>query len=110
MSPDEIQEDERKAEEEKQKAKAPALKSIIAVKRACAWKLHNWPMEKFIIRSRAKLHLPRSYLSQDGEDVESVFPGTDLNQFVHQYYLDHMDPESVSWCNFVHSDKVVARR
>ncbi|KAJ6612516.1 hypothetical protein B0H10DRAFT_2177371 [Mycena sp. CBHHK59/15] len=97
-------------EEEKQKTKKSSLQSINAVKRASAWQLHTWPMEKFIIRSRAKMHLPRSYLSKDGEDVLNVHPDTDVNQFVHQYYLEHIDPKNVPWVNFVHADNVVARR
>ncbi|KAJ7488049.1 hypothetical protein FB451DRAFT_1337341 [Mycena latifolia] len=97
-------------EESKKKAKGPALKSLIDVKRASAWQLHSWPMEKFVVRQRARLHLPRSYLAKDGEDVQSVSAGTDLNQFVHQHYLESVDPASVPWVNFVHADNVVARR
>ncbi|KAJ7121563.1 hypothetical protein C8R44DRAFT_786465 [Mycena epipterygia] len=97
-------------EQEKKKSKGPSLKSIIDVKRACAWQLHIWPMEKFLVRQRSKLHLPRSYLSKDGEDVQTVYPDTDLNQFVHQHYLQTIDPASVEWTNFVHADQIVARR
>ncbi|KAJ6503866.1 hypothetical protein C8R45DRAFT_817802 [Mycena sanguinolenta] len=100
----------KQAEDERQKLKGPALKSLNAAKRAHAWQLHSWPMEKFIVQSRSKLHLPRSYLCKDGEDVQTVYPSTDLNQFVHQYYLEKIDPESVPWVNFVHADNVVARR
>ncbi|KAJ7031748.1 hypothetical protein C8F04DRAFT_894416, partial [Mycena alexandri] len=92
------------------KLRTPALKALIAANRARAWQLHSWPMEKFVLRQRAKLHLPRSYLSKDGEDVQVVYPGTDINQFVHQYYLEHVDPKAVEWVNFVHADNVVARR
>ncbi|KAJ7131495.1 hypothetical protein C8R43DRAFT_930531 [Mycena crocata] len=97
-------------EEEKQKTKGPSLKAIIDAKRARAWQLHTWPGEKFLVRRRSKLHLPRSYLSKDGEDIEIIFADTDINQFVHQYYLQHIDPKSVEWVNFVHADDVVARR
>ncbi|KAJ7888324.1 hypothetical protein B0H14DRAFT_2693591 [Mycena olivaceomarginata] len=98
------------AEAERQKLKGPLLKSLIDTRRAHAWQLHSWPMEKFVVRNRSKLHLPRSYLAKDGEDVQTVYPGTDLNQFVHQYYLEKIDPQSVPWVNFVHADNVVARR
>ncbi|KAJ7723488.1 hypothetical protein DFH07DRAFT_1067193 [Mycena maculata] len=104
------EEDAQKQEEEKAKSRGPSLNSLIAVKRARAWQLHLWPMDKFIVRNRAKLHLPRSYLSKDGEDVQTVYPGTDLNQFVHQYYIESIDPASVPWVNFVHADDVTARR
>ncbi|KAJ7097171.1 hypothetical protein B0H15DRAFT_773689 [Mycena belliarum] len=97
-------------EESKQKAKGPALKSLIDVRRAGAWQLHIWPMEKFVVRKRGRLHLPRSYLAKDGEDMQTVHEGTDLNQLVHQYYLESIDPGSVAWVNFVHADNVVARR
>ncbi|KAJ6517428.1 hypothetical protein C8R47DRAFT_1172795 [Mycena vitilis] len=100
----------RKAEEEKHKTRAPALQSLINGRRAHAWQLHAWPMEKFVVRQRSKLHLPRSYLCKDGEDLQTVYPGTDLNQFVHQYYLEKLDPQSVQWVNFVHADDIVARR
>ncbi|KAJ7245659.1 hypothetical protein B0H12DRAFT_1187561 [Mycena haematopus] len=106
----EEQEAQKLAEDEKLKLKAPALKSLNATRRAHAWQLHSWPMEKFIIRNRSKLYLPRSYLCKDGMDVQTVYPGTDLNQFVHQYYLEKVDPQSVQWVNFVHADNVVARR
>jgi hypothetical protein len=108
--PTEEEEAQKTAEEEKQKLKAPALKSLIAGRRAHAWQLHSWPMEKFIVRQRGRLHLPRSYLCKDGEEVQTVYPGTDLNQYVHQYYLEKIDPQSVPWVNFVHADDVVARR
>ncbi|KAJ7624745.1 hypothetical protein FB45DRAFT_86484 [Roridomyces roridus] len=97
-------------DEEQQKARSATLKNLTSLKRARAWQLHTWPMDKFIVKRRVKLHLPRSYLSKDGEDVQTVWDGTDLNQFVHQYYLEHIDPSSVTWVNFVHADNVVARR
>ncbi|KAJ7167033.1 hypothetical protein C8R46DRAFT_269038 [Mycena filopes] len=97
-------------QEARDKLRTGALKALIAGKRARAWQLHAWPMEKFVLRQRARLHLPRSYLSRDGEDVQMVYPGTDINQLVHQYYLESVNPKSNEWVNFVHADDVTARR
>ncbi|KAF9456717.1 hypothetical protein BDZ94DRAFT_1275010 [Collybia nuda] len=40
---------------------------------------------------RVQIHLPRSYLTKDGEDVRTISMGEDINQFVHRYYLESVD-------------------
>jgi hypothetical protein len=100
----------REEAEEREKSRKVSLKSITDVRRATAWQLHRWPIEKSVIWNRANLHLPRTYLAKDGEDVRVVRGGSDLNQVVHQHYLEQVDATRNTWVNFVHADNVVARR
>ncbi|KAG6829503.1 hypothetical protein H0H87_011236 [Tephrocybe sp. NHM501043] len=93
-----------------QKEKKGALQTITDLRRALAWELARWPLAKNVHWDRGRIHLPRSYLSRDGEDTRIVHPGTDLNHFVHQYYLEEIDAKVNDWINYVHMDKVVAKR
>ncbi|PCH45144.1 hypothetical protein WOLCODRAFT_77534 [Wolfiporia cocos MD-104 SS10] len=95
------------------KARKDALKSLSANRRASAWQIHRWPYEKRIVYGRTRVHLPRTYLAQDGVDVRIIRPGQDLNQFVHRYYLEEVEKDSKErgeWTNYVTADGVVARR
>ncbi|KAG6824372.1 hypothetical protein H0H93_002123 [Arthromyces matolae] len=93
-----------------QKEKKGALQTISDLRRALAWELARWPLAKFVHWDRGRIHLPRSYLSRDGEDTRTVYPGTDLNFLVHQYYLEGIETRIEEGVNYVHSDKVVAKR
>ncbi|KAF5383131.1 hypothetical protein D9615_004819 [Tricholomella constricta] len=93
-----------------QKEKKAALHTFTDLRRAFAWELARWPLGKNVMWDRGRIHLPRSYLSRDGEDVRTVHPGTDLNQLVHHYYLEDVDPKLSGWVNYVHGDEVVAKR
>ncbi|KAG6897488.1 hypothetical protein C0992_001093 [Termitomyces sp. T32_za158] len=93
-----------------QKEKKGALQTITDLRRALAWELARWPLTKHVHWDRGRIHLPRSYLSRDGEDTRNVYPGTDLNQLVHHYYLEEIDTKTNDWINYVHMDKVVAKR
>lgn len=96
--------------EEAQKAKKSSLQSFTDVRRANAWQLARWPLQKSITWDRLQIHLPRSYLAKDGEDIRTIDMGSDINQFVHRYYLESVDLKTNNWVNFVHADNVVARR
>ncbi|KAG5733146.1 hypothetical protein E4T56_gene13595, partial [Termitomyces sp. T112] len=93
-----------------QKEKKGASQTITDLRRALAWELARWPLTKHVHWDRGRIHLPRSYLSRDGEDTCNVYPGTDLNQLVHQYYLEEIDTKISDWINYVHMDKVVSKR
>ncbi|KAG6838192.1 hypothetical protein C0991_001149 [Blastosporella zonata] len=93
-----------------QKEKKGSLQTITDLRRAQAWELARWPLAKNVHWDRGRIHLPRSYLSRDGEDTRTVHPGTDLNQLVHHYYIEEVDTKWNDWVNYVHMDKVVAKR
>ncbi|KAF8068050.1 hypothetical protein FPV67DRAFT_1494694 [Lyophyllum atratum] len=93
-----------------QKEKKGALQTITDLRRAVAWELARWPLDKHVVWDRGRIHLPRSYLSKDGEDIRTVHAGTDLNQLVHKHYLEEIDAKTTTWVNYVHMDKVVAKR
>ena len=73
------------------KAKQAALKAHSEYRRAQAWAIARWPLEKRIVHQRARVHLPRTYLARNGSDVRVVYPGTDLNQFVHRHYCEEVE-------------------
>lgn len=75
------------------KTRADALKEISGVRRVTAWSIHRWPLEKRVVQERTRVHLPRTYRARHGADVRTVFPGTDLNQFVHGHYMEVMGAE-----------------
>lgn len=75
------------------KTRADALKEISGVRRVTAWSIHRWPLEKRVVQARTRVHLPRTYRARHGADVRTVFPGTDLNQFVHGHYMEVMGAE-----------------
>ncbi|KAG5646617.1 hypothetical protein DXG03_002921 [Asterophora parasitica] len=93
-----------------QKEKKGALQTLTDLRRAFAWELARWPLAKNVVWDRGRIHLPRSYLSRDGEDIRTVHAGTDLNQLVHHHYLESVDQTATNWVNYVHGDKVVAKR
>ena len=72
-----------------------AKKAMWDFRKATAWQVHRWPLEKRIVEERTKIHLPRTYRAKAGEDVKKVWPGTDINQFVHQHYMQEWDAENV---------------
>ncbi|KAI0689163.1 hypothetical protein BC835DRAFT_272387 [Cytidiella melzeri] len=99
-----------------QEAQNKALKEIGDHRKAIAWQVHRWPLEKRVVQEKTRLHLPRSYLSKAGEDVKTLWPGDDLNQAVHNYYAQNLvgDEEEklkVRNCaNFVTEDSLSRRR
>ena len=66
--------------------KATALKSLTGYRRASAWQIHRWPLKKHSIYEKSRVYFPRSYLAKDGSEVKVIWPGMDLNQFVHNHY------------------------
>ncbi|KAI9067815.1 hypothetical protein FKP32DRAFT_1672782 [Trametes sanguinea] len=68
------------------KAKNDALEQIAEYRRVTAWAIARWPLEKRVVHERVRVHLPRTYRARHGVDVRTVWPGTDLNQFVHRHY------------------------
>jgi tRNA pseudouridine-54 N-methylase len=97
-------------------AKSKALKDIAAHRKAVAWQVHRWPYEKRVVQEKLKLHLPRSYLAKAGEDIKTVWPGDDLNQAVHNHYMQRLtrDEEerlkAQNCANFVAQEDVAARK
>ncbi|GJE86720.1 hypothetical protein PsYK624_028010 [Phanerochaete sordida] len=91
-----------------------ALEVISKFRQATAWQVHRWPLEKKTVDHKTKIHLPRSYLATAGEDVKTVWAGSDLNQIVHQHYFDALDLVSdeipKKSANFVTPDAVTVRR
>lgn len=68
--------------------KATALKSMLGYRRASAWQIHRWPLRKHVIYEKSRVYLPRSYLAKDGMEIKVIWPGMDLNQFVHNHYKE----------------------
>lgn len=90
-----------------------ALEIILKFRQATAWQVHRWPLEKKIVDRKTKIHLPRSYLATAGEDVKTVWPGSDLNQIVHQHYIQPLKVDSNALprsANFVTPDDVMVKR
>ena len=94
--------------------RSKALKAISDHRKATAWEIHRWPIDKKLVQERTKIHLPRSYLATAGEDVKTVWPGQDLNQVVHQHYFQNLDGKDETlpqeYSNFVTPDAVTVRR
>ncbi|GLB38908.1 hypothetical protein LshimejAT787_0600700 [Lyophyllum shimeji] len=93
-----------------QREKKGALQTITEHRRAFAWELARWPLEKCVVWNHGRIHLPRSYLSRDGEDIRTVRPGTDLNYLVHSHYIEAMDPKTITTVNYVRGDNIAAKR
>lgn len=72
------------------KERRAALKALSEHRRAQAWAIARWPLEKRVVHERTRVHLPRTYLARHGSDVRAVYPGTDLNQFVHRHYFERV--------------------
>lgn len=81
-------------------------------RKAIAWQVHRWPLDKKIIDYRTEIHLPRSYCAADGEDVKTVWAGADLNQVVHQHYAELLGDKTVLAhnSNFVTPDSITVKR
>lgn len=83
-----------------------AKKAMWDFRKATSWQVHRWPLEKRITEERTKIHLPRTYRTQAGEDVKTVWAGADINQLVHQHYMQTVDrakmPEQIA--NYVSDD------
>ena len=92
--------------------RSKVLKAISDHRKATAWQVHRWPLDKRIVEDRTKIHLPRSYLATDGEDVKTVWAGADLNQIVHQHYIQALDTEAplARNANFVTPDSITVKR
>ncbi|TFK47621.1 hypothetical protein OE88DRAFT_1636458 [Heliocybe sulcata] len=104
-------------DESKQKAKLAdkdrkdAAGALTKIRRASAWQIHRWPLEKRVVEEKTRIHLPRSYLATDGEEVRVVWPGEDLNQVLYEHYLESVDLNDGSGkVNFVASDRVLPKR
>ncbi|KII84521.1 hypothetical protein PLICRDRAFT_45868 [Plicaturopsis crispa FD-325 SS-3] len=92
-------------------AKAKAFKSLLDIRRASAWQVHRWPIDKRIANSRTRIHLPRTYLARIGVDIKPVREGVDLNQVVYRHYAEQAEEKAgEEWVNYVHADRVVSRR
>ncbi|KZT20835.1 hypothetical protein NEOLEDRAFT_1158436 [Neolentinus lepideus HHB14362 ss-1] len=88
-----------------------AIDALTKIRRASAWQIHRWPLEKRIVEEKTRIHLPRSYLATDGEEERVVWPGEDLNQVVYEYYLESVNLKDGSdKVNFVARDGVTPRR
>ena len=94
--------------------RSKALKAIADHRKAIAWQVHRWPLDKKTVQERTKIHLPRSYLATAGEDVKTVWPGQDLNQIVHRHYFQNLGGEiemlPANSANFVTPDHVTVKR
>ena len=99
------------------KTRADALKKISDHRKAIAWPVFRWPLDRWIVQERTKVHLPRSYLARAGEDVKTVWPGQDLNQVVHAHYFQKMTQEEAEeimlqkdCANYVAPDGIALQR
>ncbi|KDQ49638.1 hypothetical protein JAAARDRAFT_617343 [Jaapia argillacea MUCL 33604] len=101
-----------KLSSEQEKERKDAIEALTKNRRAAAWQIHRWPLDKKYVEERTKIHLPRSYLAKDGEDVRLVRNGEDLNQLVYQWYFEPMEASAKSegTVNFVAPDEIVPRR
>ncbi|EIN09169.1 hypothetical protein PUNSTDRAFT_52529 [Punctularia strigosozonata HHB-11173 SS5] len=102
----------RKAAAAREKDRKEALKTLLSLKRAIAWPVNRWPLERKIADSKTRIHLPRTYLARNGVDTKLVREGTDLNVLVHQHYMEQVDLKTLDhgWVNFVTDEGVTARR
>ncbi len=122
------------AEEQKEleQARNGALKTLAEHRRAIAWPIGKWPVEKRVVYTRARVYLPRTYLARYGSDVRAVYPGTDLNQFIHRHYCEEVgkdgrrieegkdekiaaeakekEKDRTPWPNYVAAEGILARR
>ncbi|RPD79250.1 hypothetical protein L226DRAFT_480067 [Lentinus tigrinus ALCF2SS1-7] len=106
-----------KEQKELEQARNGALKTIAEHRRAIAWPIGKWPVEKRVVYTRTRVHLPRTYLARHGSDVRAVWPGTDLNQFIHRHYCeeekdpaDGKDKDKAPWPNYVAAEGILGRR
>ena len=94
-----------------EKDRQAALKSIPEFRRAIAWEVHRRPLTKYIVDSRTRVHLPRGYIGRN-RTVRAVLAGTDLNQFVHNHYMELVDIATLpnNEANFVSDVNILAKR
>ncbi|KAI0349783.1 hypothetical protein OH77DRAFT_1414415 [Trametes cingulata] len=94
------------------KARDAALKEISEYRRVTAWPIHRWPLEKRVVHARTRIHLPRTYRARHGSDVRTMYPGTDVNQFVHRHYAEGERERwrREGWPNFVAGEAILAKR
>ncbi|KAI0365965.1 hypothetical protein BV20DRAFT_953241 [Pilatotrama ljubarskyi] len=93
------------------KQRDAALKEISDYRRVTAWPIHRWPLEKRIVQTRTRVHLPRTYRARHGSDVRTVYPGTDVNQFVHRHYSECKERwKREEWPNYVAGEAILAKR
>ena len=106
----------RQKREPSKEERSNALKEIWDYRKAVAWQVHRWPLEKRLATERTKIHLPKSYRAVAGVDVKTVWPGDDLNQLVHNYYAQRLTEDDEgklkarNCANFVTDDSVTMRR
>ncbi|RDX46610.1 hypothetical protein OH76DRAFT_1406688 [Lentinus brumalis] len=121
-----------KEQKELEQARNGALKTLAEHRRAIAWPIGKWPVEKRVVYTRARVYLPRTYLARYGSDVRAVYPGTDLNQFIHRHYCEEVgkdgrrieegkdekvapeakekEKDRTPWPNYVAAEGILARR
>ncbi|KAI8986815.1 hypothetical protein BD414DRAFT_545226 [Trametes punicea] len=103
------------------KKREAALKEIAEYRRVTAWPVGRWPLEKRVVHERTRVHLPRTYRARHGVDVRTLWPGTDVNQFVHRYYCENKgrkdgkeserEPRArEEWPNYVAAEAIQAKR
>ena len=74
-------------------AKAKARKALWDFRKATAWPVYRWPIEKRVVEEKTVLHLPRNYMALAGEDVVTLWPGMDVNQAIHRHYMGQAKEE-----------------
>ncbi|KAI0765096.1 hypothetical protein C8Q74DRAFT_1205932 [Fomes fomentarius] len=104
-----------KSASELKKEKDAAVKVLSEHRRAIAWPIGRWPVEKRVVYTRTRVHLPRTYLARHGSDVRAIYPGTDINQFVHRHYCEEeadgrKGKEKEAWPNYVAAERILSRR
>jgi hypothetical protein len=101
----------RAAAAKQEKDRKETCEMLISVKRAVAWPLNKWPVDKMVAERRTKIHLPRTYLARQGTDMKAVREGADVNILVHQHYMEQLDLKTLDrgWVNFVEDEGVIVR-
>lgn len=96
--------------------KSNALKEVADYRKAVAWQVHRWPLEKRLVQEKTKIHLPMSYHATAGVEVKTIWPGDDLNQVVHRYYAQRLTEDDEgklkarNCTNFVTDDGLTLQR
>lgn len=96
--------------------KSNAMKEVADYRKAIAWQIHRWPLEKRVVAEKTKIHLPKSLRATAGVDVKTLWPGDDLNQVVHNHYAQRLTEDDEGKLkarnceNFVASDGLTMRR
>lgn len=82
-----------KTDAELKKERDGALKVLSEHRRATAWSVGRYPLERRVVWTRTRVHLPRTYLAREGSDVRTVHPGMDVNVLVHRHYFEAVAPD-----------------